>query len=45
VNQSTLQHDLPVVQGTVLAYTAVILVVTLLADIGYRLLDRKVASR
>lgn len=45
VTQSTLQHDLPIVQGTVLAYTVVILVVTLIADIGYRLLDRKVASR
>lgn len=45
VTQSTLQHDLPVVQGTVLAYTIAILVVTLLADIGYRLLDRKLATR
>lgn len=45
VTQSTIQHDLPVVQGTVLAYTIAILVVTLLADIGYRLLDRKLANR
>ncbi|WP_308465088.1 ABC transporter permease [Rathayibacter soli] len=45
VTTATLQHDLPTVQGTVLAYTIVILIVTLLADIGYRWLDRKAAIR
>lgn len=45
VTTATLQHDLPTVQGTVLVYTIVILIVTLLADICYRLLDRNAASR
>jgi len=45
VTQATLQHDLTVVQGAVVAYTLVILLVTLLADVGYRLLDRKAATR
>lgn len=42
---STLNHDIPTVQGLVLAYTIVILIVTLLADIGYRALDKKAATR
>jgi peptide/nickel transport system permease protein len=45
VTTATLQHDLPVVQGAVLAYTIVILVVTLLADIAYRLFNSKEATR
>lgn len=42
---STLQHDLPTIQGAVVTYTVVILVVTLLADVVYALLNPKVRSR
>jgi peptide/nickel transport system permease protein len=45
VSLSTGNHDLSVLQGVVLIYTLVIVVVTLLADIVYMLLNPKVGIR
>jgi peptide/nickel transport system permease protein len=44
VARSTLNHDLAVIQGTVLLFTAVILVVNILTDIVYTLLNPKVRA-
>ena len=44
VATATLQHDLPTVQGAVLAYTIVILVMTILADLTRAHLDPKVRA-
>jgi len=44
VATATLQHDLPTVQGAVLAYTVVILVMTIAADLGRAALDPKVRA-
>jgi peptide/nickel transport system permease protein len=41
----TLNHDLTIVQGSVLVYTLVIVVVTLLTDVLYVFLNPKVAAR
>jgi peptide/nickel transport system permease protein len=43
--QATLNHDLSVVQGTVLTYTLVIVVATLLTDVLYAVLNPKVGNR
>lgn len=45
VTQGTLTHDLTVVQGTVLVYTVLIVVVTLLTDVLYAVLNPKVSVR
>lgn len=42
---STAQHDLTAIQGAVLSYTIVILVITLVADILYAVLNPKVRTR
>lgn len=44
VATATLQHDLPVVQGAVLAYTVVILLMTIAADVARAALDPKVRA-
>jgi peptide/nickel transport system permease protein len=43
--QATLTHDLSIVQGTVLTYTLVIVVATLLTDVLYAFLNPKVGAR
>lgn len=44
VARSTINHDLAVIQGAVLLFTAVILVVNILTDIVYTLLNPKVRA-
>ena len=40
--QAATQHDLPVIQGEVLYFTIIVVIVNLLTDIAYRLLDPRV---
>lgn len=44
VETATIRHDIAVIQGAVLAYTIVVLVVLILSDILYGLLNPKVRS-
>lgn len=45
VARATLNHDLSQVQGIVLAYTVVIVVVTLITDVIYSILNPKIGTR
>ncbi|MGP3534131.1 ABC transporter permease [Microbacterium sp. RD1] len=45
INQATLQGDIPVIQGVALAYAAVVIVVNLLVDLSYGLLNPKLRTR
>lgn len=45
VARATLNHDLSQVQGIVLAYTVVIVVVTLITDVVYSILNPKIGTR
>jgi peptide/nickel transport system permease protein len=40
--ESATQHDLPVIQGEVLYFTVIVVIVNLLTDIAYGLLDPRV---
>ncbi|HEY7596996.1 MAG TPA: ABC transporter permease [Actinophytocola sp.] len=43
--QSTVQHDLPVIQGIAVTFTVIVVLVNLLVDITYGLLNPKVRAR
>jgi len=45
VARATLNHDLSQVQGIVLAYTVVIVIVTLITDVIYSILNPKIGTR
>ena len=44
VETSTIRHDISVIQGAVLAYTVVIIVVMILSDVLYGALNPKVRA-
>lgn len=44
VNTATGQHDIPVIQGVALTYTVIVIVINLITDIAYSLLNPKLKN-
>jgi peptide/nickel transport system permease protein len=44
IQQATLQHDIPVIQGAVLYITLLVVLANLLVDLAYGLLDPRVRA-